>query len=76
MRETVAREPKELQHVDECVEEIIFLFMDAFVHSQTSTPAAIAQKRYDLPDKILEVVLRAREVPLLADVPDSRRPIE
>lgn len=58
-----ARPIEELASIEECTEEIIFLFMDAFTNVGNG-PAEVGQRRYDLPDKIEAILLRARSVPL------------
>lgn len=63
---TLSRPVEELRNVDDCVEEIIVRFSDAFAL------ASIGVNENNLYDKILEVVLRAREVPLPVDAPGSQ----
>lgn len=63
MVQGVARPVEELASIEDCTEEIIFIFMDAFTNAGTS-PAEVGQRRYDLPDKIEAILLRARSVPL------------
>lgn len=62
---SLARPVAELEHVDDCVEEILVRFNEALAM------AFINPERAGIYDKILEVVLRAREVPLLANAPGS-----
>lgn len=63
MVQGTARGMEELESIDDCVEEIVFLFMDAFTCT-AGTPATKERRRFDLPDRVREVLLRAREVPL------------
>lgn len=73
MVQGVARRVEELQSIDDCTEEVIFLFLDAFT-TAGQTPADTARRRYDLPDKIREVIVRATELPRPEVDPGSPHP--
>lgn len=66
---TLIRRADELETIDECVEEILVRYSQAFAHARQRIGTEPPPPR--LYDQILEVLLRAREVPPLSIVPDS-----
>lgn len=66
MSETERRPVEELQTVTDCVEEVIFAFLDAWVEIKDRTPGEVSQRRYDLYDDIEAIILRAQVIPRAA----------
>lgn len=67
-----ARPIEELHSVDDCTEEVIFLFMDAFVAVKAQDVREIMKKRDGLYEQVRKVIVRAQGVRPPEDDRDSR----